>query len=81
MKKQTRFAVLAALALVCVASLCAVLLPVGTGAQADGLYSQNFENYDGSTAANSWVWNNAGLINDSAYGPEKLINDEYAIDG
>ena len=81
MKKTTRFAVLTALALVCVASLCAVLLPVGTGAQADGLYSQNFENYDGSTAANSWVWNNAGLINDSAYGPEKLINDEYAIDG
>ena len=79
MKKQTHFTVLAALALVCVASLCAVIIP--TGVQADGLYSQNFENYDGSTAANSWVWFNCGLINDSSYGTEKLINDEYAIDG
>ena len=77
MKKTTRFAVLTALALVCVAALTAVLIP--HGAQADGLYSQNFENYDGATAANAWVYNNCGLINDSAYGTEKLVNDSYSI--
>ena len=79
MKKSIRMAFLAVFTLVCLTALFAVQTPYG--AQADGLYSQNFQNYDGSTTADSWVWNNCGMVDDSPMGKEKLINDEYAIDG
>lgn len=77
--QKLRLTVLATLLIVCLAATLAVAMPVQS--QADALFSQNFENYDGATSADSWVWNNCGMQDDSALHAEKLVNDECAIDG
>ena len=53
--------------------------PKISSATPDYLYTQDFENYDGTTATDSYVWNSCGLVCDAA--SKSMINSGENING